>query len=246
MLLKRIFWFVFLVFFAPALLSLAVWEADASKPRQWHQANWSSAGILPAADNRSDAVIYLMAARTGRWKGAFSLHSWIVVKRAGSASYDRYEVVGWGAPLRRNAYPADARWYSNEPEILHVIRGEDAKRFIPKLENAISEYPKARRGDYVVWPGPNSNSFVAYLLNEVSELGLALPSNAIGRDWPQNGQWILVDDDYNNLQVSLGGFIGLAIGARHGFELNFLGLVAGLDFENWGVKVPGFGNIAIN
>ncbi|MDJ0614698.1 MAG: DUF3750 domain-containing protein [Rhizobiaceae bacterium] len=244
-LIKRILLFVILVFIVPALASLAVWEADASKPRQWHQANWSSAGILPKAEQVSDAAIYLMAARTGRWKGAFSLHSWIVIKRAGAVSYDRYEVVGWGTPLRKNAYPADARWYSNEPEILHVIEGDAAEQFIPLFERAISEYPKSKRGDYTVWPGPNSNSFIAYLLNEVSELQLALPSNAIGRDWPQEGEWIRFDDDYRNVQASLGGLIGFSLGSRHGFELNFLGLVAGIDFNEPGIKLPGFGNLPI-
>ncbi len=244
-LIKRIILFVLLVFIVPALASLAVWEADASKPKQWHQANWSSAGVLPSAQEEKEAVIYLMAARTGRWKGAFSVHSWIVMKQADAERYDRYEVVGWGTPLRKNAYPADARWYSNEPEILHTIKGKEAERYILEFERAIFAYTEAERGDYVVWPGPNSNSFIAHLLNEVAELGLVLPSNAIGRDWLQNGQWYVLDADNRNLQVSFRGIAGLAIGTRHGFELSFLGLVAGIDFDKWGIKVPGFGRFSL-
>jgi len=244
-LLRKLVWFVLLVFIMPALASLVVWEADASKPKRWNEANWASAGILPHASEVNEAVIHIMAARTGRWKGAFSLHSWIVMKRAGAQSYDRYEVVGWGKPLRKNAYAADARWYSNEPEILYSIRGEDAQRHIRKFEQAIVTYPKAERGDYVVWPGPNSNSFIAYLLNEVSGLGLVLPSNAIGRDWPLQGKWLHLDPDYRNLQVSFGGLAGFSFGQRHGIEINFIGLVAGLDVINWKVKVPGFGSISV-
>ena len=56
-----------------------------------------------------------MAARTGGLKGAFSVHTWIVIKKAGAKAYERYDKVGWGMPIRRNAYPADGRWYSNVP-----------------------------------------------------------------------------------------------------------------------------------
>ena len=52
------------------------------------------------------------AARTWGWKGAFAVHSWIVFKPEGAASYERYEVVGWGvgrgAPVGA-AQPAPAR-----------------------------------------------------------------------------------------------------------------------------------------
>ena len=37
--------------------------------------------------------------------------------------------------------------------------------------------------DYRIWPGPNSNSFVAHVLREVPELGTTLPPNATGRDF---------------------------------------------------------------
>lgn len=241
---KRLILFLLLVFILPALASLLVWEADASKPRSWHQANWTSAGILPAAEHDSSAAIYILSARTGRWKGAFSVHSWIVMKRAGAKSYARYDVVGWGNPLRMNAYAPDARWYSNEPEILHSIKGQSAETLIGRLESAILNYPEAQRGDYVVWPGPNSNSFIAYLLNEVPDLGLALPSNAVGRDWLPNNKWFILDPDGKNLQVSLFGVAGFAIGVRHGVEINFLGLVAGFELTDFGIKLPGFGKIA--
>lgn len=241
---KRLFLFLLLVFIMPAFASLVVWEADASKPRSWHQANWTSADILPRAEQETDAVIHVLSARTGRWKGAFSVHSWIVMKRAGAGSYVRYDVVGWGKPLRKNAYAPDARWYSNEPDILYSLKGANAESLIGRLEDAIAHYPEAQRGDYVVWPGPNSNSFVAHLLNEVPELGLALPSNAVGRDWLPMQRWYILDPDWRNLQVSLFGIAGFAIGVRHGAEINFLGLVAGLDLNDFGIKLPGFGKIA--
>jgi hypothetical protein len=34
-----------------------------------------------------------------------------------------------------------------------------------------------------MWPGPNSNSFTAWVGLEVPELELNLPFSAIGKDW---------------------------------------------------------------
>ena len=97
------------VFLFPAALS-AGWWLVLERPGSWREADWSSAGILPTAASEREAVIHVMAARTGGLKGALSTHSWIVAKRAGAPAYDRYDKVGWGNPVRRNAYAADARW----------------------------------------------------------------------------------------------------------------------------------------
>jgi hypothetical protein len=37
-----------------------------------------------------------------------------------------------------------------------------------------------------MWPGPNSNSFVAWIALEVPDLGLDLPAKAIGQGWMQD------------------------------------------------------------
>ena len=43
--------------------------------------------------------------------------------------------------------------------------------------------PYSQPGDYLVWPGPNSNSFIAYVLAAIPEAGIVLPPTAIGKDW---------------------------------------------------------------
>ena len=184
-----------------------------------------------------------MAARTGRWKGAFSVHSWIVTKRKDEALYNRYDKVGWGSPIRLNAYPADANWYSNPPIIIRTYEGEKAEKLIPKIEAAVAQYPHSERGNYEIWPGPNSNSFIAHVLNEVPEMGLVLPANAIGRDFLAGGRIVNLDPNLENFQLTLDGYVGIAFGRRSGFELQFLGLVAGFDFSQPGLKLPGFGTV---
>ena len=45
----------------------------------------------------------------------FAVHSWIVLKRENATSWTRYDVVGWGNPVRTNGWPPDGRWYGNTP-----------------------------------------------------------------------------------------------------------------------------------
>lgn len=242
---RRIFIFLIALFILPALASQAAWQVKGGHASGWSAADWSSTGMFPSVINEQEAVVYIMAARTGRWKGGFSLHSWIVTKKKNGERYNRYEVVGWGRPLRVNAYAPDARWYSNEPQVIKKITGDEASSLIPKIEAAIKRYPHADRGGYTLWPGPNSNSFVSYVLNEVSELGIALPANAVGRDYLHGDQYVHIDEDGLNIHVTYKGFAGFALGKRSGFEIHFMGLTAGLDIQNPGIKLPGFGRFGL-
>lgn len=242
--LKKLVLFVLLCFVAPALASLAV-RAASSQPGSWRTADWSSAGVLADPGDQPDAAVYVMAARTGGLKGALAVHSWIVTKAAGSKQYTRYDKVGWGTPIRTNAYPADGRWYSNPPQVLAEVHGAEAARLIPTIEAAVRSYPFSGRGDYTIWPGPNSNSFVAHVLRQVPELHLALPPEAVGRDFRPFGDFITLSDDWRNLEISLGGYAGLAVGTLYGTELRLGGLVFGVDFARPGLKLPGFGRIGL-
>lgn len=242
--LKKIVLFVLLCFVAPALASLAV-RAASSQPGSWRTADWSTSGILPVAAATSDASIYVMAARTGGLKGALAVHSWIVTKSAGGTHYNRYDKVGWGNPIRTNAYPADGRWYSNAPDILLELHGAEAAELIPQIEAAVQSYPFAGRGDYKIWPGPNSNSFVAYVLRSVPQLNVALPPEAVGRDFRPWGDFVSFSRDQLNFELSLGGYAGVAVGALYGLEMRLGGLVFGIDVARPGIKLPGFGRIGV-
>lgn len=232
---------IVLLFLAPALLHAAVWRAQGF-PASWREADWSSAGILADPADEQEATIRIYSARTGGWKGAFATHSWLVMKRQGQDRYDRYDVVGWGNPVRKNSYPPDGRWYSNMPELVASIDGERAEQLIPELEKAIAGYRWSKRGDYTIWPGPNSNTFVATIVSGVPELASRMPSTAVGRDFPADGQWIGWTPS-GGFRLSLGGYAGIVIGPGEGVEANFLGLVAGVDVQDLALKIPGFGRI---
>jgi len=240
--LRRILLFVLIAFIAPSLAYLAIWVAG-DRPTNWSVANWSSAGILPAASGVNQAKVYVMSARTGGLKGAISSHSWIVLKRQNGGSYERYDVVGWGTPVRRNAYPADGRWYSNDPQIIFEVSGDDAATLIPQIEKAIINYRWQHRGDYTLWPGPNSNTFVAGIIRAVPGFDAQMPVTAIGKDFPLPEKFVDYDAARGIFSVSLGGYAGLSVGLRTGIEINLLGLVAGFDWYRPALKLPGFGRI---
>ena len=68
-------------------------------------------------------------------------------------------------------------------QVLVDIGGAEAEALIPRIEAAIKSYQYANAGDYRIWPGPNSNTFVATVLRAVPELGVTMPPNAVGRDF---------------------------------------------------------------
>jgi hypothetical protein len=232
------------VFIVPVLIKTGLWAAE-KRPMHWRDANWSASGILPPAAGEQGPSIHVLSARTGGYKGILSVHSWLVIKPAGAGGYDRYDVVGWGRPLRKNAYPPDGRWYSNDPKIVFELKGKRAAEFISRIEDAIGTYPWSAHGDYRIWPGPNSNTFVANILSKVPELGVVLPPTAVGRDFPVDGGF-LTRSSAGGWTISFAGFAGLSFGMIEGVQINLLGLVAGVEFGRPAVLLPGLGRISLS
>jgi len=236
---------VFLALFLLPLFARAALYAASDSPRSWRDADWSSTGSLPPANAYPQARVIILSGRTGGWKGVFAVHSWAVIKRENAPAWTRYDVVGWGNPLRVNGWAPDGRWFGDKPSVVVDVQGAEAAALIPKLEAAIQSYEFRHTGDYRIWPGPNSNSFIAALLRAVPELDVALPSNAIGRDF-RDGFYLGPTDSHTGLELNLWGYAGLKLGWVEGIEVNFLGLVAGLDVRHPGVKLPGFGRIGLD
>jgi hypothetical protein len=240
---KLIMLIIFAVFLAPILARAALY-AIGNDPRSWREADWSSTGLLPPAAQDRPARVIVFTAKAGAWKGVFAVHSWVVLKHANAKSWIRYDVVGWGQPVRANNWPADGRWYGNAPVAIADVSGADAEKLIPKIEAAVADYAYAHAGDYRVWPGPNSNSFTAAVLRAVPELGVALPPNAVGRDY-RGRLYAGLTDSRTGVELNMLGLAAVKLGWVEGIEVDLLGLVAGLDLRHPGVKLPGFGRIGV-
>jgi len=234
---------LFALFLAPILARAAFYVASDA-PRSWRDADWSSASLLPSAEDYQPARVIFFTGKAGAWKGIFAVHSWIVFKREGASEWMRYDVVGWGEPVRENNWPPDGRWYGSTPVAIADVSGKEAERLIPKIEKAVRRYRFAQAGDYRIWPGPNSNSFTAAVLRAVPELGIALPPNAVGRDF-RTGFYAGRTDSRTGVELNLLGLADVKLGWVEGVEFNLFGLVAGLDLRHPGMKLPGFGRIGV-
>ena len=234
---------VVLALFLIPIAARAAFFMIEDRPRSWRDADWSSVGMLPKPSEHPEARLVVFSGRTGGLKGLFSVHSWVVLKRDGARAWTRYDVVGWGSPVRQNGWAADGRWYGDIPHIIADVRGAGAAALIPKVEAAVKDYRYAHAGDYRMWPGPNSNTFVATVLRAVPELGVALPPNAIGSDFRAEGFYFGLTGSRTGIELNLWSLFGIKLGWIEGLEVNVLGLVAGLDLRRPALKLPAFGRI---
>jgi len=230
--------------FLMPILARAALFAVGDSPRNWQDADWSSTGSLPPAADYKPARVLVFTGTTGSWKGVFAVHSWVVLKPAGATEWTRYDVVGWGNPVRMNGWPPDGLWYGNKPVAIVDVSGPAADELLPKIEQAVKDYRFANAGDYRIWPGPNSNSFTAAILRAVPELGVVLPPNAVGRDF-RPGFYAGQTDSRTGVELNLWGAVDIKIGWVEGLELNLLGLVAGIDVRHPAIKLPGYGRIGV-
>jgi hypothetical protein len=211
----------------------------------WWSADRSSAGHLPPAAGHPAAVVRVFAAPTVRWLGIVAVHCWIVLKPQGAPTYTRYDYTAWGDPIRVNGFAPDGRWFGRDHDVVFAADGDAAAAMIPPMLAAIERYTWRNRGDYRAWPGPNSNTFVAAVLEAAPGASVALPPTAIGKDFPYDGRWLRVTASGTGVTMSLGGYAGLTVGWVEGIEVNILGGVVGLDLRRPALKLPGLGRLGL-
>jgi hypothetical protein len=185
--------------------------------------------------------VQVYAARTVGWRGVLAVHTWIVLKPANASEYTRYEVMGWGvgrgAPaVRVNRTGPDNYWFGSRPDLLLDRRGAGVDELITRVEAAVAAYPYPTT--YRTWPGPNSNTFVAYIGRAVPELRLDLPPTAIGKDFLPGAAFAGWSPSGTGAQVSVLGLLGVLAAWEEGVEVNVLGLSFGVDVKEPALKVP--------
>ncbi len=125
--------------------------------------------------------------------------------------------------------------------MLADIRGERATQLIPKIVTATLTYPY--QYSYTLWPGPNSNTFIAHVAREVPELGLELPTTAIGKDYLSNGSFVDRAPSGTGWQLSFFGVAGITLAREEGLELNLMSANFGIDPLDFAIKLPGIGRL---
>jgi hypothetical protein len=202
-------------------------------------------GLAPDPATHPEAVVQVYAARAFGWRGVFGVHSWVAVKPARAKAYTVYEVIGWKLRWDDTAVSigerdADSRWFGNAPQLLAQMRGADAEALIPRIDKAARAYPYAT--EYSAWPGPNSNTFTAWITRQVPELRVDLPPTAIGKDYLGSSVFASAPSGSGG-QFSVVGALGVTVSTVEGLEFNLLGLTFGLDPWPPAIKLPLVGRL---
>src|SRR5262249_58289265 len=79
---------ILILFLLPLAVHAALYAGE-DRPASFRDADWSSVGMLPPADADRDARFLVFTGRTGRWKGIFHVHSWVVFKPDTACSWTR-------------------------------------------------------------------------------------------------------------------------------------------------------------
>ena len=199
---------------------------------------FSSAGFAEA----HDAVVQVWGARTLGVKGLFGVHTWIAVKPTDAHAWTVYEVIGWRLRWSDSALVVRERepdtWFGSKAELYAEKRGAGVDALIKRIDEAARHYPYAKT--YTLWPGPNSNTFVAWIARAVPELEADLPATAIGKDY-LGSSIVSRAPSGGGFQLSLAGLLGVAASRVDGLELNVLGLNFGLSGS--GLKLPLIGRV---
>jgi len=151
--------------------------------RDWRTASRKSAGIAPDPATTREAVLQVYGASAWGWRGWIAIHTWIAGKQTGESGYTVYEVIGWRQRqglhvVRIERDLPDRFWFGERPRLLKEFRGEGVDRLIAAVDRAAKSYPWP--DTYSAFPGPNSNTFTAWIAGQVPELALKLPFSAIG------------------------------------------------------------------
>jgi hypothetical protein len=223
------------------LLMLA--SDDIRLGSHWYEADRSSADLAPAAAETPQAVVQIYAARAFSWRGLFAVHTWVATKPAGAPHYTVYQVAGWNhPPLTARQDIPDRRWVGALPKLLLDLRGPVAARAIRHIDNALPDYPFPT---YRIWPGPNSNTFTAWLVRTVPELHVELPPTAIGKDY-LDSDFLAPAPSGTGYQLSIYGAFGVLVAWDEGIAINLFGLVWGIDPADGAITWPGLGRTGLS
>lgn len=214
-----------------------------SNARDWRTASREPVGLAPDPAVVTEAMVQVYGARAVGAKGLFGVHTWVAVKPTDAPEWTVYEVIGWrlrstgNVVVARNRAP-DGRWFGEMPELYAQKRGAGVDELIARIKEAAESYPYAH--EYRAWPGPNSNTFVAWIGRAVPELEMDLPATAIGKDYLGSSVFASAPSG-SGFQFSLGGVLGFAASGVDGVEFNLLGLNFGVSPN--GLKLPIIGRI---
>ncbi len=145
-----------------------------------------------------------------------------------------------------NAYPADAYWYGNCPRVIMSLKASAAaERLIPAIKTTIQKYPYSASGSYLIWPGPNSNTFVVVDRAPYGWLRGELSPVAVGRISRPGLQFARAPSD-TGYTVSVNGYFRPPRWRlRKGWKFTLPAAPSVLTPMILAIKLPAFGKLSM-
>jgi hypothetical protein len=191
------------------------------------------------------SVVQLRYATLPHFLGAIAVHYWFAVFDTASRQCHRWEV--WQAKSAGGKSIGHVHCDRRHPDSgvggsVYRLAAEwdgSAARAICAVLTRAQDYP--HRDRYRAWPGPNSNTFVAWVLREAG-LHYAFDPRAIGKDYMGLlGVRLSSGAACAQLETPL---LGVRISLHDGVEVHLLGLTCGLRWSRPEVYTP-FGRVCL-
>jgi len=199
-----------------------------------HPKEFTSTQTLP-----TEFVAQLRYATLPSFLRPLAVHYWFVVFSPEIKEWERWELwqdtnaggTSWGHIHKNLMYPGDG--VGGGPSVIEMEwRGAVAQNIYAVL-NAPARYPY--RDVYLPWPGPNSNTYIAWILRQ-SQAAYDLDPRAIGKDYLGylGGS---VTTTGTGLQIE-SPVLGVKVGFYDGVELHLLCFTLGIDVWTPALKTP--------
>jgi len=129
----------------------------------------------------------------------FAQHCYFVTNEKGKIN--RWEVIMFQAHRKAKHYgnlycnylkpwqgflinPFNRKSKRFEVYVISKVEGDIAKKIISFIKRSVKEY--YFRDEYRLWPGPNSNTFIQWIINRFPESEFKLPWNAFGKGYSKS------------------------------------------------------------
>ena len=186
-----------------------------------------------------EPVVQLRCGPLGGGLGYVAVHYWFVAYDPYEGAWHRWELwqkanlggTSWGH-VHRDLLSPHSGINGFPPRVMAEWRGRAALDLQAALD-ASRQYPDRDR--YLAWPGPNSNTYIAWVLRRAGA-SADLDPQGIGKDYLGTAG-VALTTTRTGVQAET-SLLGLKVGLLDGVEVHVLGFTAGLDTWPPAVKTP--------
>jgi hypothetical protein len=244
--------FVFGLIALPALFAVMRWLRRRLWKARWLLLGWlllclagevysrlRPPSFTPVSERPREPVVQLGYSPLPTALGHVAVHYHFVTFDPDEGRWHRWELwqypdqggKSWGHVHRDLLSPEDGTG-GGPPRTQREWRGDEARALLAALSRS-PDYP--HRDEYLAWPGPNSNTYIAWVLREAG-VSADLDPRAIGRDYhgrPGAGRTTTATG-----VEAQSPLLGATLGLEDGAELHFLGFTFGIDVWPPATKTP--------